>query len=109
MKQETRFYNILFPVWLLLIYPVGWIFVIIGNFLIDTIVFQAVSYTHLWCLTTSAITIWVPATPISTDTRTIINMHGTTPTWTKPKKTITTEERASRTWDNHPRSGFFLR
>ena len=40
MKQETRFYNILFPVWLLLIYPVGWIFVIIGNFLIDTIVFQ---------------------------------------------------------------------
>ncbi len=40
MKQETRFYNILFPVWLLLIYPVGWIFVIIGNFLIDTIVFH---------------------------------------------------------------------
>lgn len=40
MKKELKFYNILFPVWLLLVYPVGWIVAIIGNFLIDTIVFQ---------------------------------------------------------------------
>ena len=38
MKKETKLYNVLFPVWMLLIFPMSWIVIIPGNFLIDSLV-----------------------------------------------------------------------
>ncbi len=38
MKKEIRLYNMMFPVWLLVVFPVAWIPVIISNFLIDSAV-----------------------------------------------------------------------
>lgn len=38
MKKETRLYNIMFPVWLLVVFPITWIPVIVLNFLIDSAV-----------------------------------------------------------------------
>lgn len=38
MKKETRLYNILFPIWFLLLYPVSWIGVLPVNFGVDLLV-----------------------------------------------------------------------
>ena len=38
MKRETKLYNVMFPVWFLLILPASWIVVIPANFVIDLLV-----------------------------------------------------------------------
>ena len=38
MKKDVKLYNVLFPVWMLLMFPFVWVLVIPGNFLIDSIV-----------------------------------------------------------------------
>lgn len=38
LNKEVRFYNVIFPVWMLLMIPVLWAVVIVGNFIVDTIV-----------------------------------------------------------------------
>lgn len=38
MKKEVRLYNVLFPLWMLLMFPVTWLFVLPGNFIIDSAV-----------------------------------------------------------------------
>lgn len=39
MKKETRLYNVLFPVWLMYLWPtVIWLIIIPGNFLVDSLV-----------------------------------------------------------------------
>lgn len=35
MKKEVRLYNVLFPIWLLWIFPQVWRFLLPGNLLID--------------------------------------------------------------------------
>ena len=37
-KNETRLYNVLFPFWMLLLFPQVWLIVLPGNFIIDSIV-----------------------------------------------------------------------
>ena len=47
MKKDVRLYNVLFPLWMLLLFPVTWIVVIPGNFIIDSIVLiVAMSILH---------------------------------------------------------------
>lgn len=38
MKKEMRLYNVLFPFWMLLLFPQLWLIVLPGNFLIDSVV-----------------------------------------------------------------------
>ena len=38
MKKDVRFYNVLFPFWMLLLFPQFWLIVLPGNFLIDSAV-----------------------------------------------------------------------
>lgn len=38
MKKEIRLYNVLFPLWMLLLFPQMWLIVLPGNFLIDSLV-----------------------------------------------------------------------
>lgn len=38
MKKEIRLYNVLFPFWMLLLFPVVWAIVIPGNFVVDSAV-----------------------------------------------------------------------
>jgi len=38
MKKDVKLYNVLFPLWMLLMFPVTWLFVLPGNFLIDSLV-----------------------------------------------------------------------
>ena len=38
MKKEVRLYNVLFPFWMLLLFPQLWLIVIPGNFIIDSFV-----------------------------------------------------------------------
>jgi hypothetical protein len=38
MGKEIRFYNVLFPLWFLLIFPITWLVVLPANFLIDSTV-----------------------------------------------------------------------
>ncbi len=38
MKKETRLYNVLFPVWMLFLFPITWLVVLPGNFIIDSMV-----------------------------------------------------------------------
>ncbi len=38
MKKQTKFYNVIFPIWFLIFLPPVWLIVIPANFLIDTIV-----------------------------------------------------------------------
>lgn len=38
MKNEIRLYNVLFPFWMLMLFPQLWIFIIPGNFIIDSVV-----------------------------------------------------------------------
>ena len=35
MKKEVRLYNVLFPIWLLWIFPQVWLVLLPGNLLID--------------------------------------------------------------------------
>lgn len=37
-KNETKLYNMLFPVWLFFVLPIAWIVVLPGNFIIDLLV-----------------------------------------------------------------------
>lgn len=37
-KKDIKLYNVLFPFWMLLLFPVTWLIVIPGNFLIDSLV-----------------------------------------------------------------------
>ena len=37
-KKETKFYNVLFPFWMLLLFPQVWLIVLPGNFIIDSLV-----------------------------------------------------------------------
>ena len=37
-NKEIKFYNVMFPVWLLFIFPMTWLFVIPANFIIDSLV-----------------------------------------------------------------------
>lgn len=43
-KKNVKFYNVLFPVWLLFLFPMTWLIVIPGNFLIDTAVLLIALY-----------------------------------------------------------------
>lgn len=36
--KQIRFYNVLFPVWMLMVFPAAWLVILPGNFLIDTVV-----------------------------------------------------------------------
>ena len=38
MKKDVELYNVLFPVWFLMLIPLVWVVVLPGNFLIDSIV-----------------------------------------------------------------------
>ena len=38
MKKEIRLYNVLFPLWMLLMLPQMWLIVLPGNFIIDSLV-----------------------------------------------------------------------
>lgn len=38
MKKETRLNNVLFPFWMLLLFPQMWLIILPGNFIIDSIV-----------------------------------------------------------------------
>ena len=38
MKKQLRLYNVLFPVWFLMLLPQLWLIILPGNFLIDSIV-----------------------------------------------------------------------
>ena len=37
-SKSVKFYNMIFPVWILMIFPLTWIIVIPGNFIIDSLV-----------------------------------------------------------------------
>ncbi len=45
MKKDVRLYDLMFPIWLLIIFPITWIPVIVGNFLIDSIILLL--YLHI--------------------------------------------------------------
>ena len=38
MKKDIKLYNVLFPLWMLLMFPVTWLIVLPGNFVIDSLV-----------------------------------------------------------------------
>ena len=38
MKKEVKLYNVLFPFWMLLLFPQMWLIVLPGNFIIDSLV-----------------------------------------------------------------------
>lgn len=38
MKKDVTLYNVLFPLWMLLLFPVTWLIVLPGNFIIDSVV-----------------------------------------------------------------------
>lgn len=38
MKKEIKLYNVLFPLWMLMLFPQTWLFVLPGNFIVDSIV-----------------------------------------------------------------------
>lgn len=38
MKKDIKLYNVLFPLWMLMMFPVTWLFVLPGNFIIDSLV-----------------------------------------------------------------------
>ncbi len=44
MKNETKLYNVLFPFWMLMLFPVTWLVVIPGNFIIDSLVLIAATF-----------------------------------------------------------------
>ena len=44
MKKQTKLYNVLFPVWMLMLFPQMWLMVLPGNFLIDSLVLVIAMY-----------------------------------------------------------------
>lgn len=38
LKRDTRFYNVVFPIWILMMFPVSWLFVVPANYVIDSLV-----------------------------------------------------------------------
>lgn len=44
MKRDVRLYNIIFPLWLLLLFPVSWLAVLPANFLVDSLVLLAAAW-----------------------------------------------------------------
>lgn len=38
MKKELKLYNLLFPIWMLWIFPLTWLVILPGNFIIDSLV-----------------------------------------------------------------------
>ena len=38
MKKEIKLYNVIFPIWMLILIPPLWLVVLPGNFLIDLLV-----------------------------------------------------------------------
>lgn len=38
MKKDIKLYNVLFPLWMLLMFPFTWLIVLPGNFIIDSLV-----------------------------------------------------------------------
>lgn len=38
MKKEVKLYNVLFPLWMLMLFPVTWLIILPGNFIIDSLV-----------------------------------------------------------------------
>ena len=38
MKKDVKLYNVLFPLWMLLMFPQMWLIVLPGNFIIDSVV-----------------------------------------------------------------------
>ena len=38
MKKENRLYNVFFPIWFLLLYPLSWIIALPVNFAVDLLV-----------------------------------------------------------------------
>lgn len=38
MKKDTKLYNVLFPFWMLILFPQMWLVILPGNFIIDSIV-----------------------------------------------------------------------
>lgn len=44
MQKQLRLYNVLFPLWMLLLFPQMWLIVLPGNFLIDSMVLLAAMF-----------------------------------------------------------------
>ena len=44
MTKKSKLYNVIFPVWLLWLYPLLWLIVIPGNFIIDSLVLLSSMY-----------------------------------------------------------------
>ena len=44
MKREVRIYNVLFPFWMMMLFPVTWAVVIPANFVIDSLVLIAAMF-----------------------------------------------------------------
>ena len=44
MKNETKLYNVLFPFWMMMLFPVTWLVIIPGNFVIDSLVLIAAMF-----------------------------------------------------------------
>lgn len=44
MKKEIKLYNVLFPFWMLLLFPQVWLIVLSGNFIIDSLVLLVSMY-----------------------------------------------------------------
>ena len=42
--KNNKLYNIIFPVWMLWLFPIVWLIVIPGNFIIDSLVLLANMY-----------------------------------------------------------------
>lgn len=44
MKKECKLYNIIFPVWMLFLFPLAWLIIIPSNFIIDSLVLISSMY-----------------------------------------------------------------
>lgn len=49
MKKDIKLYNALFPLWMLLLFPVTWLVVLPGNFIIDSLVLLISMYVFKIC------------------------------------------------------------
>lgn len=38
MKKETKLYNLIFPLWMIWMFPITWLIIIPGNFIIDSLI-----------------------------------------------------------------------
>lgn len=38
MRYSNRLYNLIFPIWMLLLFPMSWLFILPANFIIDSLV-----------------------------------------------------------------------